>query len=131
MAIVLLFSGLRIGEAAFTEEDYDFETGIVTIDKALQYNNLKVEDFHFAETKTINGERKVAMPKVARQAIERAIRRSREFDLHSDLNPSDAFTRSESIFRIKQNMVLNGKNTLYHTPSGTCTLPIFRVVRCQ
>ncbi|MGC4441924.1 site-specific integrase, partial [Streptococcus suis] len=57
LAIVLLFSGLRIGEAAFTENDFNPETGVLTIDKALQYNNLRVKDFHFGETKTINSER--------------------------------------------------------------------------
>ena len=33
--IVLLFSGLWIGEAAFTKEDFDAERGILHIDKAL------------------------------------------------------------------------------------------------
>ncbi|MCS4487568.1 hypothetical protein NXS10_01060 [Streptococcus sp. SQ9-PEA] len=51
LAIVLLFSGLRIGEVAFTEADFNPETGVVRIDKALQYHDLKVEEFHFSDLK--------------------------------------------------------------------------------
>lgn len=99
LAIVLLFSGLRIGEAAFTENDFNPETGVLTIDKALQYNNLRVKDFHFGETKTINSEREVALPKVACEAILRTIDRVKEFDRYMLEHPNPHFTHSESIFR--------------------------------
>lgn len=101
MAIVLLFSGLRIGEAAFTKEDFDAERGILHIDKALQYHDLKVSEFYFDETKTINADRDVALPKVACDAILRAIQRSEEFDRYVIENPCEAFTFSESVFRIE------------------------------
>lgn len=99
LAIVLLFSGLRISEAAFTEEDFNAKSGILTIDKALQYHDLKVEDFHFGETKTINAVRDVALPKVACDAILRAITRSKEFNQYMIENPNPHFAYSESIFR--------------------------------
>ena len=99
LVIVLLFSGLRIGEAAFTKEDFDAERGILHIDKALQYHDLKVSEFYFDETKTINADRDVALPKVACDAILRAILRSEEFDLYAIENPCEAFTFSESVFR--------------------------------
>ena len=99
LAIVLLFSGLRIGEAAFTENDFNPETGVLTIDKTLQYNNLRVKDFHFGETKTINSEREVALPKVACEAILRTIDRGKEFDRYMLEHPNPHFTHSESIFR--------------------------------
>lgn len=83
MVIVLLFSGLRFGEAAFTKEDFDAERGILHIDKALQYHDLKVSEFYFDETKTINADRDVALPKVACDAILRAILRSEEFDRYA------------------------------------------------
>lgn len=99
LAIVLLFSGLRIGEAAFTKEDFDIQRGIIHIDKALQYHGLKVEEYYFDETKTVNADRDVALPKVACEAILRAIQRSEDFDKYALENPSDAFTFSESVFR--------------------------------
>ncbi|MGT2866470.1 tyrosine-type recombinase/integrase [Streptococcus fryi] len=99
LAIVLLFSGLRIGEAAFTEEDFDSDTGVLTIDKALQYHDLRVADFHFGETKTLNADREVALPRVACEAILRVIERSREFNQYMIENPNVNFTKSESIFR--------------------------------
>ena len=99
LVIVLLFSGLRFGEAAFTKEDFDAERGILHIDKALQYHDLKVSEFYFDETKTINADRDVALPKVACDAILRAIQRSEEFDLYAIENPCEAFTFSESVFR--------------------------------
>ena len=63
LVIVILFSGLRFGEAAFTKEDFDAERGILHIDKALKYHDLKVSEFYFDETKTINADRDVALPK--------------------------------------------------------------------
>lgn len=99
LAIVLLFSGLRIGEAAFTKKDFDAERGILRIDKTLQYHDLKVSEFYFDETKTINADRDVALPKVACDAILRAIQRSEEFDRYAIENPCEAFTFSESVFR--------------------------------
>ena len=99
LAIVLLFSGLRISEAAFTEQDFNVKSGILTIDKALQYHDLKVQDFHFGETKTINAIRDVALPKVACDAIVRAISRGKEFNQYMTENPNPHFTYSESVFR--------------------------------
>lgn len=99
LAIVLLFSGLRIGEAAFSKEAFDAERGLLRIDKALQYHDLKVSEFYFDETKTINADRDVALPKVACDAILRAIQRSEEFDRYALENPCEAFTISESVFR--------------------------------
>ncbi|HEN3035150.1 TPA: site-specific integrase, partial [Streptococcus agalactiae] len=99
LAIVLLFSGLRIGEAAFTKDDFDAERGVLHIDKALQYHDLKVSEFYFDDTKTINADRDVALPKVACDAILRAIRRSEDFDCYANANPCEAFTFSESVFR--------------------------------
>lgn len=95
----MLFSGIRIGEAAFTEDDFDKENGVLHIDKSLQYHDLKVEEFYFDETKTINADRDIALPKVACEAIERAIQGSKEFDEYINSNPCNAFTYSESIFR--------------------------------
>ncbi|MDY4761619.1 tyrosine-type recombinase/integrase [Streptococcus thoraltensis] len=99
LAIVLLCSGLRIGEAAFTREDFNPDTGVVTIDKSLQYHDLKVADFYFDTTKTINADREVALPKVACEAILRAIKRSDEFDKYALENPAKSFSHTESIFR--------------------------------
>lgn len=99
LAIVLLFSGLRIGEAAFTKEDFDAERGVLHIDKALRYHDLKVSEFYFDETKTINADSEVALPKVPCDAILRAIERSEDFDRYAIENPCEAFTFSESVFR--------------------------------
>ncbi|MFU2181771.1 tyrosine-type recombinase/integrase [Streptococcus pluranimalium] len=99
LAIVLLCSGLRIGEAAFTKEDFNPETGVLKIDKSLQYHDLKVEDYYFDNTKTINADRDVALPKVACEAILRAIERSDNFEKYALENPSKSFSQTESIFR--------------------------------
>ncbi|MGT2895047.1 tyrosine-type recombinase/integrase [Streptococcus entericus] len=99
LAIVLLFSGIRIGEAAFTVEDFNMETGVLTIDKSLQYNNLRVEDYYFDSTKTINSERQVVLPQVACEAILRTIERGKEFDSYAEANPCPSFRTSPSIFR--------------------------------
>lgn len=99
LAIVLLCSGLRIGEAAFTTEDFNPDTRVVTIDKSLQYHDLKVADFYFDTTKTINADREVALPKVACEAILRAIKRSDEFDKYALETPAKSFSHTESIFR--------------------------------
>lgn len=61
LAIVLLLTGIRISEAAFLPSDIDFEKGILHIDKALQYHCLKVKQFHFDTTKTLNSIREVAL----------------------------------------------------------------------
>ncbi len=50
-------------------------------------------------TLTINADRDVALPKVACDAILRAIQRSEEFDRYAIENPCEAFTFSESVFR--------------------------------
>ena len=39
LVIVLLFSGLRYGEAALTKDYFEDERGILHIDKALQYHD--------------------------------------------------------------------------------------------
>ncbi|VRQ28494.1 integrase [Streptococcus pneumoniae] len=62
LAIVLLLTGIRIGEAAFLPSDVDFDKGILHIDKALQYHDLKVDEFYFDTTKTVNADREVALP---------------------------------------------------------------------
>lgn len=96
LAIVLLCS---VGEAAFTREDFNPNTGVVTIDKSLQYHDLKVADFYFDTTKTINADREVALPKVACETILRAIKRSDEFNKYALENPAKSFSHAESIFR--------------------------------
>lgn len=98
LAIVLLFSGLRIGETAFTKEDFDAERGVLHIDKALRYHDLKVSKFYFDETKIINADSEVALPKVPCDAILRAIERSEDFDRYTIEKPCEAFTFSESAF---------------------------------
>ena len=60
---------------------------------------MKVSEFYFDETKTINTDRDVALPKVACDAILRAIQRSEEFDRYAIENPYEVFTFSESVFR--------------------------------
>lgn len=99
LAIVLLLTGIRISEAAFLPSDIDFEKGILHIDKALQYHCLKVEQFHFDTTKTLNSIREVALPEAASEAIKRTIQRNKEFDAYMEKHPCPAFTHSESVFR--------------------------------
>ena len=84
-----------------TKKDFDAKRSILHIDKALQYHDLKVSEFYFDETKTINADRDVALPKVACDAILRAIQRSEEFDRYAIENPCEVFTFSESVFRIE------------------------------
>lgn len=86
-------------EAAFLPSDIDFEKGILHIDKALQYHCLKVEQFHFDTTKTLNSIREVALPEAASEAIKRTIQRNKEFDAYMEKHPCPAFTHSESVFR--------------------------------
>ncbi|HEM3194475.1 tyrosine-type recombinase/integrase [Streptococcus suis] len=99
LGIVLLFTGLRIGEAAFTSDDVNFETQILDVNKSLQTHDLKVDDFYFDSTKTANSERKILLPKIACEAIKRAIKRNNEFDLYAKKNPSPNFRYSPCIFR--------------------------------
>lgn len=99
LAIVLLLTGIRISEAAFLPSDIDFEKGILHIDKALQYHCLKVKQFHFDTTKTLNSIREVALPEAASEAIKRTIQRNKEFDDYMKKHPCPAFTHSESVFR--------------------------------
>lgn len=99
LAIVLLLTGIRISEAAFLPSDIDFEKGILHIDKALQYHCLKVEQFHFDTTKTLNSIREIALPEAASEAIKRKIQRNKEFDAYMEKHPFPAFTHSESVFR--------------------------------
>lgn len=70
LAIVLLLTGIRIGEAAFLPSDVDFDKGILHIDKALQYHDLKVDEFYFDTTKTV-----------------------------MEQNPSPAFKKCDSVFQ--------------------------------
>ena len=72
---------------------------LIRLCNILQYHDLKVSEFYFDETKTINADRDVALPKVASDAILRAIQRSEEFDRYAIENPCEAFTFSESVFR--------------------------------
>lgn len=99
LAIVLLLTGIRIGEAAFLSSDVDSDKKMLHINKSLQYHDLRVSEFHFDSTKTINADRDVALPEAAYQAIQRAIDRSREFDSYMLENPNPAFMHSESVFR--------------------------------
>lgn len=89
---------MRIREAAFAREDFTPCTEVVTIDKLLQYHDWRVEDFYFAPTKTINANSEVALPKVACEAILRAIKRSDEVDKYALENPDKSFSHTESIF---------------------------------
>lgn len=99
LGIVLLFTGIRIGEAAFTEEDVDLDSHILDINKSLRTHDLKVEDFYFDSTKTVNSERKVLLPQIACEAIKRAIKRNIEFDKYAEEHPAPNFRYSPCIFR--------------------------------
>lgn len=99
LAIVLLLTGIRIGEAAFLPSDVDFDKGILHIDKALQYHDLKVDEFYFDTTKTVNADREVALPIAASEAIQRAIKRNQEFEAYMEQNPSPAFKKCDSVFQ--------------------------------
>lgn len=100
LAIFLLLSGLRIGEAsALTEEDIDFQNGLVDVNKSLQSNNLTVAEFYDDDTKTLNSERKVLLPKEAIEALKRVIDRGKRFDEYAKKNPHKSFKKSSSIFR--------------------------------
>lgn len=100
LAIFLLFTGLRIGEAsALTEEDIDFQANTIDVNKSLQSHDLRISEFYFDTTKTTNSERKVLLPKVAVEALKRVVERSRRFDQYAELNPSKSFSKSLSVFR--------------------------------
>lgn len=99
LAIVLLLTGIRIGEAAFLPSDVDFDKGILHIDKALQYHDLKVDEFYFDTTKTVNADREVALPIAASEAIQRTIKRNQEFEAYMEQNPSPAFKKCDSVFQ--------------------------------
>ncbi|MDU5459504.1 MAG: site-specific integrase, partial [Streptococcus mitis] len=60
---------------------------------------LKVKQFHFDTTKTLNSIREVALPEAASEAIKRTIQRNKDFDAYMKKHPCPAFTHSESVFR--------------------------------
>ena len=100
LAIFLLFTGLRIGEAiAITLEDIDFENKLVDVNKSLQYQDLRVGEFYFDDTKTENSVRKVLLPSIAMDALERVIARSKKLDEYARAKPFKNYRTSPSIFR--------------------------------
>lgn len=100
LALFLIGTGCRIGEAsALTESDIDFENHLVTIDKSLQAHDLRVDDFYLDTTKTGAGERVEQLPEFVMQALIRVIERNKQFDEHVKNFPSEAFRKSEFLFR--------------------------------
>lgn len=78
MTLLLYYYWQGFGlEAAFLPSDVDFDKGILHIDKALQYHDLKVDEFYFDTTKTVNADREVALPIAASEAIQRTIKEIR------------------------------------------------------
>ncbi|MBY4977261.1 tyrosine-type recombinase/integrase [Streptococcus suis] len=100
LAIFLLFTGIRIGEAgAVVESSVDLEKAILDVSRSLQSHDLKVDDFYYDETKTDESERYVRLPQIAVDAYLRALQRSNEFDKYMFKNPKKSFRKSSSVFR--------------------------------
>lgn len=100
LALFMIGTGCRIGEAAaLTEADIDFENRLVTIDKSLQYHDLRVDEYYEDTTKTEAGERVEELPCFAIEALKRVIARNKAFDEHMADFPADAFHASKSLFR--------------------------------
>jgi integrase len=100
LALFMIGTGCRIGEAAaLTEADIDFENRLVTIDKSLQYHDLRVDEYYEDTTKTEAGERVEELPGFAIDAVKRVIARNKAFDEHMADFPADAFHASKSLFR--------------------------------
>ncbi len=98
LAIFLLFSGLRIGEAG-SLEDVDFENETIDVSTSLQSTDLKVAEFYDDDTKTSESDRLVKLPKVAIDALKRVIERNKKFDEYAEKNPRKSFKKSKKIFR--------------------------------
>ncbi|WP_035421700.1 tyrosine-type recombinase/integrase [Fructilactobacillus florum] len=76
-------TGCRIGEAAaLTEADIDFENRMVTVDKSLQYHDLRIDEYYENTIKTEAGERVEELPGFAIDALKRVIIRNKVFDEH-------------------------------------------------
>lgn len=100
LALFLIGTGCRIGEAsALSEADIDFENNFVKIDKSLQANNLKVDEFFLDSTKTEAGQRIEQLPLFVIEALERVIKRNRKFEKRTHKNPSKAFRKFDCLFK--------------------------------
>lgn len=100
LAIFLLFTGLRIGEASgLTIDDIDFEKSIVNVNKSLQSNSLPVSEFYYDTTKTTTSNREVVLPNIAMEAVKRCIARNKAFEEHAIKHPAKSFKSSLAIFR--------------------------------
>lgn len=100
LAIFLLFTGMRIGEAgALTVDDIDFEKKIVEVNKSLQTYDKKVGEFYYDDTKTPESNRKILLPMIAFEAVCRVINRGKQFDNYAKKHPQKSFRTSDSIFR--------------------------------
>lgn len=100
LAIFLLFTGLRIGEASgLTVDDIDFEKSIVNVNKLLQSNSLPVSEFYYDTTKTTTSNREVVLPNIAMEAVKRCIARNKAFEEHAIKHPAKSFKSSLAIFR--------------------------------
>lgn len=106
LTLFLIATGCRIGEAsALTEADVDFENRTVTIDKSLQFHDLKVDEYHLDTTKTEAGERVEQLPDFALEALKRVIERNNQFDEHAEEFPSSTFRKTVFLFRTEYGSV--------------------------
>jgi integrase len=111
LALFLLFTGLRIGEAgALTLQDFDFNARTVEISKSLQSHDLRIDDFYLDSTKTINSERTVLLPEIAIQAVKRVVERNRQFDEYMELHPAKSYRHSDFIFRTEYGAPITSHN---------------------
>ncbi|MCT1227779.1 site-specific integrase [Lactococcus lactis] len=109
LAIFLAFSGLRIGEvSALFEEDFDGKW--IDVSKSLQYHYLRVDDYYIDSTKTEASVRELQLPRIAIDALNRAIVRSHKFDKFMIEHPAPSFRKSKSIFRTKIGTPITSKN---------------------
>lgn len=100
LALFLIGTECRIGEAsAITELDIDFSRKIVNIDKSLQAQDLRVDEFYLDSTKTEAGERKEQHPDFVIDALKRVIDRKNEFENYMEKNPRKSFRKVDSIFK--------------------------------
>lgn len=100
LTLFMIGTGCRIGEAAaLTEADIDFENGFVTIDKSLQYHDLRIDEFYADTTKTEAGERVEQLPEFALAAVKRVIARNKDLEANMALVGAEVFHHSDSIFR--------------------------------
>ncbi len=100
LTLFMLATGSRIGEvSALTENDIDFETGFMTIDKSLQYHDLRVDEYYTDDTKTDAADRVEQLPQFAIDAVKRCLARNRVLDARMAKCPSKMYRHSDAIFR--------------------------------